>query len=154
MLKSLKLWRAKMKLISYFVFNGNTREAYEFYKEVFQAESKGLMTFGETNEPGFEMPEEIKDRILHAELQIGDSIIYFSDTMPGHPFEEKCDKISIAISDIVESKARELFEKLSKGGTVTMPLQSTFWSPCYGAVTDKFGIGWQVSVQAEVPGVK
>lgn len=143
-----------MKLISYFVFNGNTKEAFEFYKEVFQAESNGLMTFGETNEPGYEMPEEIKDRILHAELTVGDSKIYFSDTMPGHPIEEKCEKISIAITDLNEAEARELFEKLSNGGTVTMPLQHTFWSPCYGSATDKFGINWQISVQAEIPGSK
>lgn len=140
-----------MKLVSYFVFNGNCREAFEFYKEVFHAESNGIMTFGETKEPGSEMPAEVENRVMHAELKIGDSLIYFSDNFPGNPFEEKCDKISIAITELNESDAKVIFDELAKGGTVTMPLQATFWSPCYGMLVDKFGIGWQVSVEGTKP---
>jgi PhnB protein len=132
----------------YIVTNGNGREAVEFYKNALDAEVRVLQTFGEMpKSPEYPMPEEAKDRILHADLKIGNTNLMLSDTFPGQPFQLG-DQVTIAVHISTADKAREVFEKLQDGGKVGMPLQETFWSPAYGSVTDKFGVNWQVSTQS------
>lgn len=71
-----------------------------------------------------------------------------SDTFPGMPYNLG-NQVSIAIHIDTVEEAQNVFEKLSEGGKVTMPLQETFWSPSYGQVTDKYGVEWQVSTIKE-----
>ncbi|MBS8263644.1 VOC family protein [Mesobacillus boroniphilus] len=136
-------------IVPYLVTNGNGQEAVEFYKNAFGAEVISLQTFGEMPpNPEYPLPEEAKDRVLNAQLKIGNASLMLSDTFPGHPYQLGSQvTIAILVNDVAEAK--EIFEKLQVDGKVTMPMQETFWSPAYGQVTDKFGVGWQLSTESE-----
>jgi PhnB protein len=81
---------------------------------------------------------------MHALLQVGDSQLMLSDTFPGMPHQTG-NHITIAVVVDSADEARKIFDKLSDGGQVLMPLQETFWSPAYGSVTDKYGVQFQIS---------
>jgi PhnB protein len=127
----------------YLNFNGNCREAVEYYAEVFGTEKPQIMTFGDSPpNPEFALPEQAKHMVMHARLNILGSNVMFSDCFPGMPFVVGNNiSLAVVIKDI--DAVRSLFHKLKEGGTVGMELQETFWSKCYGQLTDKFGIGWQ-----------
>ncbi|MGY3718443.1 VOC family protein [Sutcliffiella cohnii] len=137
-----------MSVNVYLTFNGNCRDAVEFYAEAFQTEAQ-IMTFGEAPpNPEFPLPDEAKDLIMHARLMVEGSPIMFSDNFPGSPHVEG-NNITLAVISDNREKIESYFHKLKEGGKVGMELQETFWSKCYGSITDKFGIGWQVSYQEE-----
>ncbi|AOZ91228.1 VOC family protein [Paenibacillus crassostreae] len=132
-----------MSIDVYLNFNGNCREAVEYYAEIFGTEEPQIMSFGDTPpDPNFTLPEEAKDLVMHARLQIQGSNVMFSDTFPGMPFVVG-NNISLAIVSKDLDDVKSLFAKLQEGGKVGMELQETFWSACYGNLTDKFGIEWQ-----------
>ena len=127
----------------YMNINGNCREAVEFYAQVFKTEKPQIMTFGDSPQsPDYVLPEEAKDLILHTRLNIQGSNVMFSDTFPGMPFVAG-NNISLAIVNEDLDELKTLFSQLQEGGKVGMELQETFWSKCYGSLTDKFGIEWQ-----------
>ncbi|MCG7344606.1 VOC family protein [Sporosarcina sp. ACRSL] len=129
----------------YLNFNGNCRQAAEFYAEVFNTEKPQIMTFGEAPQsPDYQLPEEAKDLVLHTRLNIDGSRVMFSDTFPGHPFIEG-NNVSLAFVNKDIELIKTVFDKLKQGGTVTMELQETFWSKAYGQLKDQFGIEWQIS---------
>lgn len=129
----------------YLNFNGNCREAVEFYAQVFGIENPQIMTFGDAPpNPKFPLPEEAKSLIMHSRLNIDGSNVMFSDVFPGTPFTEG-NNISLAFINKDMDLIKSVFHKLKEGGTVNMELQETFWSKCYGQVTDKFRITWQLS---------
>lgn len=127
----------------YLNFNGNCREAAEYYAEVFGTEKPQIMTFGEAPpNPQYVLPEEAKNLVMHTRLNLSGSNVMFSDVFPGMPFVAGNNiSLTVVSKDIEEVKA--LFHKLKEGGKVGMELQETFWSKCYGSLTDKFGIEWQ-----------
>ena len=132
----------------YFNFDGNCREAVEFYAKVFKTEEPQIMTFGDAPpDPNFTIPAEAQHLVMHTNINIAGSRIMFSDTWPGSPFITG-NNISPTIVSKDEEFIRSSFEGLKEGGTVSMELQETFWSKCYGAVKDKFGIEWQVSLDS------
>jgi len=136
-----------MKIGPYINFPGNCLEAVMFYKEVFETDEPEIMTFGEIPaDPSFPMTEKIKDLVANAQMDIKGNIIMFSDVPPGMPFIKGNNITLIVTHDDVE-EIKRLFGLLSKGGTVEMLLQETFWSKAYGSLTDKFGIGWQMSAE-------
>jgi PhnB protein len=138
-----------LRLNPYLVMNGNAREAVAFYAKALDAKSMGMQTFGEMPaDPNHPMPDEAKDRILHAMLKVGETDLMFSDTFPGMPYQTG-NNLTIAIVTDDAAKARQMFEGLAEGGQVTMPMQKTFWSPAFGQVTDKFGVAWQISTEAK-----
>jgi PhnB protein len=127
----------------YLNFNGNCREAAEYYAEVFGTEKPQIMTFGETPpDPNFPLPEEAKNLVMHTRLNILGSNVMFSDVFPGMRFVAG-NNISLSVSSKNIDEIKSLFNKLKDGGKVGMDLQETFWSKCYGSATDKFGIEWQ-----------
>lgn len=138
-----------MAVQAYINFNGNCREAVAFYTEVFKAEKQQIMTFGEAHPSDeFPLPEEAKNLVMHTYLNICGSKVMFSDSFPGMPYTVGNNiNLAVVIKDIEEIKA--IFNGLKEGGTIGMELQETFWSKCYGTVTDKYGIVWQVSHEAE-----
>ena len=129
----------------YLTFDGNCREAVEFYADVFGTEKPTIMTFGEAPpNPDYPLPDEAKDLVMHTRLSVHGSNIMFSDQFPGSPFVMGNNfSLAVVLKDMDELKAN--FEKLKEGGTVQMELQETFWSKCYGSLTDKFGVSWQVN---------
>jgi PhnB protein len=135
----------KMSVDVYLNFNGNCREAVEFYAEVFKTEKPQIMTFGEAPpNPNYELPEEAKNLVMHTRLNIDGSNVMFSDTFPGMPFVEG-NNVTLAIVNKDIDQIKSMYEGLKEGGEVVMELQETFWSKLYGQVTDKFGIHWQLN---------
>ncbi|MBW5446549.1 VOC family protein [Cohnella sp. CFH 77786] len=132
-----------MAVEAYLNFNGNCREAVEFYAQVFGNENPQIMTFGEApSDPRYPLPEEAKNLVMHARLTISGSRVMFSDVFPGMPFTLGNNvSLTIVSQDLEEIKSA--FHQLKEGGKVGMELQETFWSKCYGNLTDKFGIEWQ-----------
>lgn len=127
----------------YIYFDGNCREAVDFYTQVFNTEKPKIMAFGAMPaNPQMPIPEEAKNRIMHTELTIGGSTVMFSDTFPGTPHIVGNNVCLMVDSDNV-NELKTWFDQLKAGGRVQMELQETFWSKCYGFLIDKFGIGWQ-----------
>ncbi|MEH7382057.1 VOC family protein [Bacillus sp. JJ1533] len=134
-----------MSVDVYLVFNGNCREAVEFYAKVFNIETPQIMTFAQAPQsPEYELPEEAKDLVLHARLNIDGSNVMFSDTFPGQPFVVG-NNITLALISENMDDLKSWYEQLKDGGNVEMELQETFWSKLYGQVTDKFGVHWQLN---------
>ncbi|HLK29423.1 MAG TPA: VOC family protein [Puia sp.] len=130
-----------MKLNPYLNFDGNAEEAVNFYKDALGGEIAMLTRFGESPMPS---GDDEKNRIMHARIVFGDNIIMISDTMKGHDFSTKGNiQLSIGLDD--EAKTHEIFEKLSAGGTVTMPLAKQFWGDLFGMFQDKFGVNWMLN---------
>jgi len=129
----------------YLFFNGRCEEAVKHYQKSLGAELQMMMRYKESPEPpppGM-TPPNWGEKIMHASLKIGQTVVMASD---GCGEESKFEGFSLSISVPTEPDAKRIFEALSEGGQVKMPLGKTFWSPCFGMTQDKFGIGWMVSV--------
>jgi len=135
-----------MAVNAYINFKGNCREAVEFYANVFESEKAKIMTYGEQDH-GFPMPEETKNLVMHTELKIMGDTVMFSDVPNNMPFTVG-NNICLAITSDNAEVLKAAFQKLKVDGHVIMELQETFWSSLYGYVTDKYGVGWQLSHMA------
>ena len=135
----------------YLFFNGRCEEAVEFYHKALGAEVEMMMRFKESPEPpkpGM-VPPGFENKIMHTSFRVGGTTVMASD---GHSAEKaNFDGFSLAISVANEAEADRVFGALANGGQVRMPLAKTFWSPRFGMVTDRFGIGWMVSVPGQQP---
>jgi PhnB protein len=133
-----------IQVFPYLVMDGNAMEAINFYKEALGAEVLFSQTFAESPEdPEFPLPEEAKDRIMHATIKIGETEVMFSDTFPGQPHSTGS-QVTLCITTSDAETSQQLFDGLQQEGEVTMPLQKTFFSPLYGSVIDKFGVSFQI----------
>lgn len=139
-----------MALNVYLVFNGNCRQAVEYYAEVFSCPKPTISTFGQYHsESDFPMTEEVKNYVMHTFLSINGHDVMFSDSLPGMPFTAG-NNFSLAYITKDKEEIARLFNRLrDDGGQVAMELQETFWSDYYGSLTDKFGIAWQFSRDSE-----
>jgi PhnB protein len=119
-------------------------EAFAFYEKVFNCKSDFKMTYGDAP-PGSPVPEGAKDLVMHMSMPLGSIHLMGCDippTMPQGPFGA----FEIAVDMPDEAEVRRIFGELSDGGSVMMPIGPTFWTPLFGMCTDKFGVGWMVSV--------
>lgn len=138
-----------VKLVPYLVMDGNAKEAIEFYQKALQADVLFIQSFGEMPEnPDYPLPEEAKNRVSHATLKVGETELMFSDTFPGQPHASG-NQVTICITSDDVEKSRAMYEALSEGGQVTMPLQDTFFSPAYGSLVDKFGVNFQIFTEGK-----
>jgi PhnB protein len=132
----------------YLNFNGNTEEAFNFYKSVFGGEFAAVMRFGETKGCD-QMPisEADKDKIMHIALPIGNgNILMATDTLESMGQKLTAgENFSISVSADSKDEADKLFGGLSEGGTVDMPMADAFWGSYFGMAKDKFGVRWMVS---------
>lgn len=128
----------------YLFFGGRCEEAVDFYRKTLNAEVAMLVRFKEAPEPQREMPECFEDKIMHASLKIGDTMLMASDGRCDGQANFEGFSLSITVSN--EAEANRVFGALSEGGLVTMALEKTFWAPKFGMLTDRFGVGWMVSV--------
>lgn len=135
-----------MQIEPYLFFNGRCEEAIEFYCNALGAEATFLMRYKESPdpiEPGMIAPGS-DDKVMHATLRIGETQIMVSDgNCSGQPGFQGF-SLSIAVAD--EAEADRVFTALADGGQVQMPLGKTFWSPRFGMLADRFGVGWMVNV--------
>ncbi|HEX9941352.1 MAG TPA: VOC family protein [Thermoanaerobaculia bacterium] len=136
-----------MQVEPYLFFDGNCEEAVEFYRSALGAEVEMLMRYKESPEPPPPdmCPPGSEDNVMHTSFRIGDTRVMASDDPTGHP---RFQGFSLSITVPDEATADRFFAVLADGGQVQMPLGKTFWSPRFGMVADRFGVGWMISVAA------
>ena len=140
-----------MTLSTYLHFDGNCREAFEFYRSVFGGEFETLATFADLP-PDMGIPEDERDKIMHVSFPIGSSVLMGSDmpsTFGAAP--EIGSNFAISYASSSREETDDLFAKMAEGGAVTMPLADMFWGAYFGSCTDKFGINWQFNCEQPAP---
>lgn len=132
-------------------FDGRAEEAIAFYQRALGAELRFLMRLGESPEPpppGM-VPPGSEQKVMHAALLIGDTQVLISDGLcRGQP---RFAGVNLNLGFADSAAARRAFAALCDGGQVTMPIGPTFFSPCFGMVTDRFGLPWMIMVDAPPP---
>lgn len=132
----------------YLFFGGRCEEALDFYRDALGAEVDMVARFSDSPDPipPGTLPEGFADKVMHAQFRVGDSMLMASDgCSEGSSFSG----FSLSLAPDTVEDAERIFSALADGGEVTMPLTPTFWSPCYGMLTDRFGVCWMVNVVGE-----
>ena len=132
---------------TYLNFNGNCEEAFNFYKSVFGGEFTYIGRFGEMPPSDeFTVSERDKNKVMHVSLPTGSSVLMGSDNSEQYEASfVKGNNFSVSINADSREEAENLYNGLSAGGQVTMPMSDTFWGAYFGMFTDKFGINWMVN---------
>ena len=132
---------------AYLFFDGRCEEAMEFYRRALGAEVQMMMRFKESPEPlpPGSCPPGSENKVMHASVRIGESVIMVSDGRCGG--QPSFDGFSLSITVSTEAEAEKLFSALEDGGKVQAPLVKTFFSPRFGMVLDRFGVMWMILVQ-------
>jgi PhnB protein len=126
-------------------FNGNAEKAFEFYKSVFGGEFAKIMRLKDISSPDFPVAENDANKIMHIALPIGKNILMGNDVPESMgPVNENENRSKIAISAETREEADRLFNGLSAGGDVEMPIGESPWGSYFGMFRDKFGIEWMV----------
>lgn len=131
-------------LVPYLTFNGDCREAMEFYQAVLGGELT-MQTFGESGMPA---PDEAKDRIIHADLK-NEALSFMASDGPPDQTVKMGENVHMSLGGSDETKLTGYFDRLAAGGSVDMALEKQFWGDAFGMLTDKFGVHWMVSIYAE-----
>ena len=140
-----------MSITPYLFFAGRCEEALNFYRESIGAQVDMVMRYRESPDPippdrlqaGFE------NKIMHTSFRVGQTTVMASD---GCDDQSKFDGFRLALSVANEAEAHQAFNALANEGSIMMPLVRTFWSPCFGMLTDKFNVSWMVMVPGPTPG--
>lgn len=133
----------------YLFFGGRCEEALAFYRAAIGAQVEMLMRYDEAPDrppegmlaPGFEK------KVMHSSFRVGESVLMASDGCGPQDCDFK--GFSLSLSLPTEAEVEKAFASLAEGGTVQMPLTKTFWSQRFGMLTDRFGLGWMVTVTVE-----
>lgn len=133
-----------MQINAYLTFNGNCAEAFKFYETCLGGKIEALMTHADVPQDA-QMSPEWRDLIMHARLNVEGGILMGSDSPASHFRPAQGITVSLQIPSVAQ--AERVFAELSKGGTVTMPIQQTFWATRFGMVTDRFGTPWMVNCE-------
>jgi PhnB protein len=132
-----------MQIQPYLFFDGRCDEALEFYKKAIGAKVAMLMRWKDSPDQSVCTPTNA-DKVMHSQVEIGDTTVMASDgRCTGHP---NFQGFALTISAKSEAEANKVFAALGEGGQVQMPMTKTFFSPRFGMLADKFGVGWMVIV--------
>ena len=134
-----------MQIQPYLFFDGRCQEAIDFYRQSLGAEVL-MQTAFKDSPVATSQPAEQGDKIMHACVKIGTTDVFMSDGMCGGAPAFKGFSLSLLLKD--DTEAGRVFAALGDGGTVSMPLGKTFFASSFGMVSDRFGVGWMVLVQA------
>ncbi len=130
----------------YLHFVDKCEEAFDFYKSVFGGEFAMKMRFNQVPPGENPIPEEEANRIMHVSLPIGKgTVLMGSDGLSMYGPGTVGDNFSISLSTDNQEETDRLYNGLSEGGKITMPLAKTFWSESFGMFTDKFGVQWMIN---------
>lgn len=134
-------------------FNGNAEEAFTFYKSVFGGEFAKIMRFKDLSSPEFPVAEDEANKIMHIALPIGKNILMGNDVpaFMGKKNEQE-NRSKISISTESKEEADNLFNDLSEGGQIEMPIADSPWGSYFGMFRDKFGIEWMVDFDPNYKG--
>ncbi|MBA4140155.1 MAG: glyoxalase/bleomycin resistance/extradiol dioxygenase family protein [Segetibacter sp.] len=127
-----------MKLNPYLQFQGNAEEVLNFYATALNGTILSVQRYGDSPMPS---DEDYKQKIIHARLTFDDNLIMISDTFKGQTVSTG-GNIQLSVEVENEGEIDSLFNNMAEGGTVTMPLQGTFWGARFGMLKDKFGVNW------------
>ncbi len=135
-------------IMPYLMFGGRCEEALAFYKKALGAEVEMMMLFKDSPEPpppGM-LQKGFEEKVMHCSFRIRGTTLMASDGCEEGPGFSGF-SLSLSVKD--EDDAKTVFDALLEDGKVQMPLAKTFWSPCFGMLTDKFGMGWMVIVPGD-----
>eukprot|EP00898_Chlorokybus_atmophyticus_P002356 jgi/Chlat1/3120/Chrsp21S03347 len=134
-----------MKILAYLSFNGDCEAAFKFYERCLGGKAT-LMTH-KSAPIDTQVPPEWENKIMHAALMVGnEAVLMGGDPPPSHYTKPQGFCVNLSVDKAEE--AEKLFQALSEGGTVTMPLAPTFWAQRFGMFTDRFGIPWMINSEA------
>jgi PhnB protein len=132
------------QLNAYLGFDGTCAEAMHFYERVLGGKIEMMMTNGESPMRD-QMPPGNEDRVMHARLAIDGGVIMAGDAMGGCEPYQGMKGFSLTLSYASAGEAKPVFDALSEGGMITMPLQASFWAESFGMLTDRFGTPWIIN---------
>jgi PhnB protein len=132
-------------IIPYLNFNGNAKEALEFYTNALNGKVTQSSTFGEGN---MAQDESMKNKILHAVFESDELKFMVSDCPPGVSVNSG-NQVSLSLNFTDAELIEATFAALADGGNITMPMQDTFWGARFGMTTDKFGVHWMFNHDQE-----
>ena len=130
-----------MELSIQLTFKGQCEAAFKFYERCVGGKITFTLTWG--NSPiANQAPPEWSDKILHATLTVGDSVLMGCDVPPGQYEQPKGFSVLLSVDDPVD--AERIFHALAENGTVQLPIQKTFWAVLFGMLVDQFGTPWEI----------
>ena len=133
-----------MSMNAYLIFEGCCEDAFKFYEKVFGGKIEAIQTYGGT--PAEEhVPPEWAQKIIHAKFVVGDGVLMGSDTPSG--MFKPMQGMSVAYHVADPAEAERIFADLAEGGSVTMPIEETFWAQRFGMVVDRFGTPWMINCE-------
>ncbi len=133
-----------MKLNPHVSFNGDCEAAFQLYERCLGGKIVTMLTYG--NSPmADQSPPQMRGKILHATLNVGNNVVYGADVPTEQYQPPKGFHLTVGLDD--PSEAERIFQALSEGGTVQMPLQKTFWAVRFGVLTDRFGVSWEINCE-------
>lgn len=131
-----------IQLRSYLSFNGNCREAMNFYKACLGGELR-IQPLGDSPQ-SMHMPARMKNAVLHAELR-NDKLVLMGSDLCSETGLIKGNSVSLALDCSNETEAQTMFDKLSEGGSRHQPLQENYWGALFGSLTDQYGNHWLIN---------
>jgi PhnB protein len=131
-------------LDAYLFFDGKCAEAMRFYEAALGGKLEMMMTYDESP-AGSDAPPGAGDRIMHARLDVEGRSLMASD-FPTSQTHQGMHGFALSMNYQTVDEARRVFDRLAEGGTVSMPLEATFWAEAFGMLTDRFGTPWMINV--------
>jgi len=132
----------QLEMMPYLSFQGNCEEALHFYGAILDGRIEIVSRY---DNPAMNVPEEFRNKILHARFSFGNYILFASDVMPKKESEQMASNIAISLGLHDEVAAKDIFDKLSAEGYVHIPFKKQFWGDWHGNFRDRFGIRWMVN---------
>jgi PhnB protein len=133
-----------MDFVPYLVFDGNCREAFNYYHQVFGGDLVAMISHRDMQIP--DLPEEMQYRVMHARLVVKDTVLMGGDAPPGMYTPPGGFSASVQVDSVDE--AERIFDALAADGSVIMSLEEQSWAIRFGMVTDRFGVPWMVNCEA------
>ena len=133
-----------MKINPYLSFRGDCEAAFKLYERCFGGQPGSIFRYA-GSPMADQVPPDWQDKVMHGTLTIGEQVLMGGDVAPGSYEQPRGFSLSIAIEST--SDAERIFHELAEGGSVTLPLEPTFWAARFGMVVDRFGIPWMISCE-------
>jgi PhnB protein len=137
-----------MNATTYLLFDGNCEAAFKFYERCFGGKITAIMHYAGSPAESH-VPADLKDKVLHASMEIGSTLLMASDCPPDRFQRPQGFAVALGLSSVPD--AERIFKELAEGGKVEMPLQQTFWAARFGQLTDQFGVPWMINCEAAAP---
>lgn len=134
-----------MILNPYLIFDGDCREAFEFYAELLHAKVAMMTRYGDVPEGSGDPNPQNRERIMHARLEMGSFMLMGSDACPPQSTYEGITGCSVSLTMESTAEAERIFAELAHGADVRMPLQKTFWAERFAMLVDRFGVPWIIN---------